>query len=181
MTHTDRIIEIIKLDEMRISALEAVRLLDLPECYLASGFVRNLVWDDLHQQREPTPLNDIDVIYFDLNESHPDKFKEYELTLHKSLPELNWQVRNQALMHIRNHDEAYTSSLNAMSYWPEKETAVGIRKLANGEFECISAFGFDSLFSLQITHNPKRLRSLFEERVTSKKWLQKWRHLKVVI
>jgi len=174
MVHIDRVIKLIELDELRLKALECVRLLDLPECYLAAGFVRNLVWDHLHQKSEPTPLNDVDVIYFDLNESDPDKFKEYELKLKELLPQLKWQVRNQALMHISNNDEPYSSSLDAMSYWPEKETAVGIRKLLNGSFDCISVFGFESLFNLQVTYNPKRLKSVFEHRINSKGWLIKW-------
>ncbi|MCJ8318378.1 MAG: nucleotidyltransferase family protein [Colwellia sp.] len=177
----DRIIELIKLDELRLNALECVRLLDLPECYLAAGFVRNLVWDNLHHKSEPTPLNDVDVIYFDFNESNSDKFIEYESKLNELLPQLNWQVRNQALMHIRNDDDPYLSSLDAMSYWPEKETAIGIRKLSNGKFDCISAFGFESLFKLQVTYNPKRLKSVFEYRIRSKGWLIKWCNLIVAL
>jgi hypothetical protein len=166
-------------DRLRLEALSCVRLLNLPECYLAAGFVRNLVWDNLHQKLEPTPLNDVDVIYFDLNESSPDKYKAYELTLKAWLPQLHWQVRNQALMHLRNSDEPYKSSLDAMSYWPEKETAIGIRQLDNGHFDCISVFGYDSLFNLQVTYNPKRSRSVFEHRIKSKGWLNTWRHLAV--
>jgi len=178
-THEDRIIKLITLDGLRLEALACVHLLNLPECYLAAGFVRNLVWDNLHQKRQATPLNDVDVIYFDSNESSPDKYKTYELTLKTWLPQLNWQVRNQALMHIRNNDNPYFSSLDAMSYWPEKETAIGIRQLPNGKFDCISAFGFDSLFNLQITYNPKRLRSVFEHRIKSKDWLNIWGKLVV--
>jgi len=181
MGYMDRVIKLIELDELRLNALECVRILDLPECYLAAGFVRNLVWDNLHQKSAPTPLNDADVIYFDLNESNPDKFKEYELTLKALLPALNWQVRNQALMHIRNNDQPYSSSLDAMSYWPEKETAVGIRKLPNGNFDCIAVFGFESLFNLQVTYNPKRLKSVFEQRISSKGWLTKWCNLIVAL
>ena len=177
----DRVVELIESDVLRLNALECVRLLDLPECYIAAGFVRNLVWDDLHHKSEPTPLNDVDVIYFDLNESNPNKFIEYESRLTELLPQLNWQVRNQALMHVRNNDEPYNSSLDAMSYWPEKETAIGIRKLSNGYFDCISAFGFESLFKLQITYNPKILKSVFEHRIKSKGWLTKWHNLIVAL
>jgi hypothetical protein len=177
----DRIVELIESDEIRRTALKCVRLLDLPECYIAAGFVRNLVWDNLHGKSEPTPLNDIDVIYFDLYESEPNKYIEHESKLAELFPQLNWQVRNQALMHLRNNDEPYSSSLDAISYWPEKETAVAIRQLSNGNFDCISAFGFESLFNLQVTYNPKRLRSVFDQRIKSKGWLSKWCNLKVAI
>lgn len=175
----DRIVKIIESDELRLNALECVRLLDLPDSYIAAGFVRNLVWDFLHQKLVSTPLNDVDVIYFDLNEANPEQYQKYESKLKEMLPSLNWQVRNQALMHLRNNDEAYSSSLDAMSYWPEKETAVAIRQLNDGSLECVSAFGFDSLFNLQVTHNPKRLKSVFEHRVNSKQWLVTWCDLSI--
>jgi hypothetical protein len=174
-----RIIQLIEGDELRLEALSCVHALALPQCYLAAGFVRNLVWDHLHQKPLATPLNDIDVVYFDPYESNPLTFKTHELALKALMPELNWQVRNQALMHIRNGDEPYTSSLDAMSYWPEQETAIAIRKLASGEFECISAFGFDSLFNLQLTHNPKKSKIVFDHRVSSKGWLTHWHNLSV--
>lgn len=180
MIHTDKICELITQDKQRLSALTAVHSLNLPQCYIAAGFVRNLVWDHLHHKVEPTPLNDIDVIYFDLHEPNAEQYKAYEAMLKKVQPQLNWQVRNQALMHLKNNDKPYTSTLDAMRYWPEKETAVAIQQLPNGRFECISAFGFDSLFNLHITYNPKRLRSIFEYRVNSKAWLQNWQHLTLV-
>ena len=176
----DRMTKLLESDELRLNALECVRLLDLPDCYIAAGFVRNLVWDFLHKKALPTQLNDIDVIYFDPSETNPEQYQVYESMLRELNPNLHWQVRNQAFMHLRNNDNPYTSSLDAMSYWPEKETAIGIRKLNDGRLQCVSAFGIDSLFNLHITHNPKRLRSVFEERVNSKGWLITWRNLEVV-
>jgi len=177
----ERIIKLIQSDGLRLKALAHVDSLRLPQCYIAAGFIRNLVWDFLHNKLAPTPLNDIDVIYFDCYESNPNKYKEYEAKLTELLPQLNWQVRNQALMHTRNNDEPYKSTIDAMSYWPEKETAIGIRKLPSGEYDCIAAFGFDSLFNLQVTYNPKRLKSVFEYRINSKNWLVTWCNLKVVL
>jgi len=166
--------QLIERDNLRLEALDCVQKLNLPQCYLAAGFVRNLVWDHLHNYSVATALNDVDVIYFEENESTPNKFKEYELTLNEFMPQLNWEVRNQAIMHIRNGDKPYKSTLDAMSYWPEKETAVAIRKLKSGQLECVAAFGFDSLFNFKITYNPKRQYEIFQKRVKSKGWLDKW-------
>lgn len=175
----NRIIQLIERDELRLAALDCVQKLHLPQCYLAAGFVRNLVWDHLHNHSVATPLNDVDVIYFKANESTPDKFREYELKLNEFMPQLNWQVRNQAVMHTRNGDKPYKSSLDAMSYWPEKETAVATRKLKSGDLQCIAAFGLDSLFNLEITHNPKRQYDTFENRVKAKGWLKMWPDLTI--
>ncbi|MGR5209085.1 nucleotidyltransferase family protein [Vibrio rotiferianus] len=168
-------------DSTRMRALECVRSLALPDCYIAAGFVRNLVWDHLHQKQNPTPLNDLDVVYFDPNELDEKTYLKYEAQLKALMPELNWQVRNQANMHLRNGDKPYQNTLDAMSYWPEKETAVAARLNENNQIECISAFGFTSLFDGHITYNPKRTITLFESRVESKDWLITWPQLQVAV
>lgn len=43
-----KIVELIKRDPIRTKALHHVSRLNLPQCYIAAGFVRNLVWDSLH-------------------------------------------------------------------------------------------------------------------------------------
>lgn len=175
----DFIIQLIERDLFRIRALQCARQLNLPQCYLAAGFVRNLVWDHLHGYSEATPLNDVDVVYFDPDEDDPNQYLVYERQLTQMLPLFNWQVRNQALMHFRNGDSPYRGTLDAMSYWPEKETAVGVRLDSQGEYECIAAFGFESLLALQLTPNPKRPFSLFTDRLNGKGWLSHWPKLRV--
>lgn len=176
----DKIVELIKQDPIRLKALEYVYQLGLPQCYVAAGFVRNLVWDALHNMPLSTPLNDVDVIYYKPNESNPKAYLAYEAQLRKQMPTLNWQVRNQATMHKRNGDLPYTGTLDAMRYWPEKETAIAIRQVASNHYECIAAFGFESLFNCCITHNPKRSREIFEDRISTKDWLVQWPSLKVL-
>ncbi|MCJ8348889.1 nucleotidyltransferase family protein [Moritella sp.] len=177
----DRIITLIEKDELRVKALDCVQQLHLSQCYLAAGFVRNLVWDHLHQKSVSTPLNDVDVIYFDETEFNPENYRLIESELSLLMPELNWEVRNQAIMHKRNGDKPYLNIIHAMSYWPEKETAVAIRKLDDGSYDCIAAFGFESLFNLQVTHNPKRYLGIFSDRVSSKDWLIQWPNLRTVL
>ncbi len=177
----DKIIEWIKQDEVRLKAIENVYQLGIPHCYVAAGFVRNLVWDHLHQFTIATPLNDVDVIYFDPEEHNPAGHEIYEDQLKALMPELQWQVRNQAIMHLQNGDPPYLSCEDAMSYWPEKETAVAVRKTGEGDIECISVFGFESLLNLQITWNPKRSHSVFEQRIKAKGWVKHWCKLRIAI
>jgi len=172
--------ELVLQDPLRVKALECAFQLHLPDCYLAAGFVRNLVWDHLHQKTISTPLNDIDVIYFDQKEKAL-AYLTHEATLKKLMPSVNWQVRNQAKMHQRNGDRPYLTSLDAMGFWPEKETAVAIRQSVQHQgkpqkehYECIAAFGFESLFNLHITPNPKRDISIVKARVNNKNWLITW-------
>ncbi|UXI04329.1 nucleotidyltransferase family protein [Photobacterium sp. TY1-4] len=175
-----QIFDWVSQDPLRQQALACVSQLNLPQGYIAAGFVRNLVWDRLHHYAETTPLNDVDVIYFDPAEADPQTSERYESQLKAQLPQLNWQVRNQARMHVRNGDRPYQSVLDAMSFWVEKETAVAIRQIAPQRYACIAAFGLESLFQLQVTHNPKRSGSVFEDRLQSKHWLRQWPKLTVV-
>ncbi len=52
---------LIQSDPERLNVLRAVASLDLPDCYVAAGFVRNMVWDYLRSSEHTLP-NDIDGI-----------------------------------------------------------------------------------------------------------------------
>lgn len=159
--------------------LSAVAQLPQQPCYIAAGFVRNLVWDHLHQL-PATTLNDVDVIYFDRNSREPHTQHSLQQQLEQAVGGVNWQVKNQALMHQRNSDPAYSSLLDAISYWPEKETAIAVRINIEAELELISPFGYDSLLAGCISYNPKRCQTVFQQRVQNKGWLQQWPQLKIV-
>ncbi|NGO00272.1 nucleotidyltransferase family protein [Grimontia sp. S25] len=168
------IIDWIQEDALRMQAIKAVHSLNLPSGYLAAGFVRNMVWDRLHHKENATPLNDVDVIYFNENETDELAYLAYEATLNALMPSLNWQVRNQARIHTRNGDQPYRDILDAMSFWPEQETAVAVRLTDDGVLECVSSFGFESLFALKITPNSKREFTIYQQRVLQKNWLNIW-------
>jgi hypothetical protein len=172
-----RLIEMLQSDPMRMESLLAVQQLALPDCYIAAGFVRNLVWDYLHQSK--TPLNDIDVIFFDDKDPGNITAETAQHHLNGSHPKAKWQVKNQAVIHTRNGDPAYQNSLDAMSFWPEKETALAVRLNQNNQLEIISAFPENNVFEGNITHNPKREYQLFEQRIAQKNWLKIWPSLKI--
>ena len=167
-------------DEGRSTAIALAADLGLKDWCLAAGFVRNLVWDKLHGYEEATPLNDIDLIYYD--KSYCSEI--IDRTIEKKLKEktdLPWSVKNQARMHMRNDDAPYHSTSDAMSYWVEVETAVGVRLAANGLFELVAPFGIESLFEYTVTINDKRRKyDDFIIRIQSKRWLQHWPMLKII-
>lgn len=179
MCHVAKIAALIQLDGDRYEALRCVASLNLPDGYIAAGFVRNMVWDWLHDDHSMTPLNDVDVIYFDRENTSDRQQRDYECQLSEMMPNLHWQVRNQATMHIRNGDSPYKNTRDAMGYWPEKETAVAVRIAVDGQLICMSAFGLETLFQGKITHNPKRDLNTFEQRVASKGWLTQWSKLRI--
>ncbi len=176
---TKQVIDLVLSDPLRVQALEALHSLDIEYAYLAAGFVRNCVWDALHDKPKATPLNDVDVIYFDQHSSSEHQF-QIEQQLQKIMPQLNWEVRNQALMHHKNGDRPYRDCVDAMSFWPEQETAVAIRKVAANEYQLVTAFGVQSLLGGFITPNPKRELAVCLARVKQKQWLAQWPRLTLV-
>ena len=162
-----------------MTSLRAVAGLGLPDCWLAAGFVRNMVWD-AHHGYPATPLNDLDVIFYDPDDADGVRARTAECTLGADYPVQNWDVRNQALMHLGNGDAPYLDSSDAMTYWPEVETAVGARLDEIGRLHLLAPLGTESLLAGHITHNPKRSLEVFTSRVTSKNWLLQWPKLRVV-
>lgn len=180
MNHIEsQITDLIQQDSKRLEALQAVARLNLPDCYIAAGFLRNLVWDCVHRYSQSTPLNDIDVVYFDKTNIEPRRDREYQARLEKQIS-LPWSVKNQARMHIRNNDPEYCSTADAMSYWVEIETAVGVRLNKENRLAFVAPFGLESLFNRTITLNPKRPKeSIFLKRIEEKAWLKRWPQLVV--
>ena len=173
--------ELMFLDNERIRLLEIVAAQGLPDCYIAAGFVRNKVWDYLHDFHN-TPFNDVDVVFFDptLNLVESD----IQARLLERAPEVRWEVKNQARMHLKHNDAPYRDTADAMAHWPEKETAVGVSIDLDSphkmNLKVIAPFGTASLFKGHISHNPKRSRAVFDQRVKSKNWLTHWPNLTVV-
>ena len=174
MTLEEKIKNWIENDPNRMDALTLASTLDLNDWCIGAGFVRNLVWDKLHDYQSPTPLTDIDLIYFDRSDCsvQKDLALQNQLSMFSGQP---WSVKNQARMHVGNTDKPYLSCNHAMSYWPEIETAVGVLINDNGTIEIKSPFGIEKLFQYSITPNPnKGDLEVFNTRVRQKKWLQTW-------
>jgi hypothetical protein len=169
-------------DKERQRLLLLVRSLALPDCWIAAGAIRNAVWDFLHQREPSPPSCDVDVIWFDPAQNS----KHLDLLLEKELNHLDgsvkWSVENQSRMHFRNDDRPYQSACDAMRFWPETATAVGVRCIDGGELEIAAPFGLTDLFGAIVRPTPHFYgdkRVLFDARLQSKKWLEHWPLLRV--
>ena len=176
----NQVIDWIKADADRYQTLQIAADLNLNQWCLGAGFVRNLVWDHLHFNRSISPLNDIDFIYFNEEEKSAELDLVYEERVN-AISSKPWSVKNQARMHQRNNDSPYQSTLDAMSYWTEIETAVGVTMKNTGELELLTPFGIKKLFDKTISFNPKSNNPVdFAKRVSNKQWLRQWPDLKLV-
>lgn len=168
-------------DAIRWYLLEVVSHLQLPDCWIAAGFIRNAVWDALHGRAPLAPDGDVDVIWFDPNRCYESLDRYIEEELRAVVPSIEWSVKNQARMHSRNGDRPYQSSTDAMRYWPETATAVAARRSGNDQLEIASPLGLDDLFNLLLRPTQRFAREklpIYEKRVRSKAWLELWPLLK---
>ncbi|MCE8039188.1 nucleotidyltransferase family protein [Halomonas sp. MCCC 1A11062] len=177
----EKLIEWIRSDHYRMAALEAASRLQLKDWCLAAGFVRNLAWDRLHGYVQPTPLSDIDLVYFDRAYASAERDEALEARLH-TMSSHPWSVKNQARMHTRNGDPPYSSTAQAMSHWVEVETAVGVTfDREADELKLVAPFGVRPLFEKTITMNAKRRKPKeFAARIRDKGWQRTWPQLTVI-
>jgi hypothetical protein len=96
-----------------MSVLETVRTCNPPDWLVGAGIIRNLVWDHLHQYQIPTPLADIDVIFFDLQDVRSERGHMVQRQLAQILPNLNWEATNQAAVHLW-YEEVFGFSVPAL-------------------------------------------------------------------
>ena len=174
-------VQLIQRDAWRMECLEAVESLGLPDWYIAAGFLRNAIWDAVHDKPERTTLNDVDVVYYDRGGPGAIDEAQVEAALKKRCPEVKWEARNQARMHLRNGHAPYRDSAHAIAHWIETPTCVGVRIGRGRQLEIVAPYGLAENWSLRVAPNP-RIRypaALFRERVCEKRWLEHWPRLQV--
>lgn len=168
-------------------ALRAVRQLGLASWCIGAGAVRNLVWDDLHGYATPTHLADLDVAYFDASDLTPERDAELQRQLSAALPQVRWEVTNQAAVHRWFEDyfghavEPLPSLHAAVASWPEYATAVGLCLHPNDELEVIAPHGLEDLFACIVRRNPARVSiQTYRLRTEQKKYAARWPLVTVV-
>ena len=168
-----------------MAVLQVVRSLELKDAWITAGFVRNRVWDHLHGFDEPTPLNDIDVIYLDPERIDPAFEKEQDGRLAERLPSLPWEVKNQARMAERNGDPPYRSIDDALRHWCETPTAIGVQLNQDDQVVTTAPLGLGDLFALVVRPTPfarshPRKLAQYKARMAKKNWPGLWPRIRVL-
>jgi hypothetical protein len=168
-------------DPWRRAVLDAVASLALPDRAIGAGFVRNAVWDRLHGYAAPTPLDDVDVLYFDPADVAPARDEALERRLAAALPGVPWSVRNQARMHRRNGDAPYKDTEDAMRHWLESATCVAVRLESGGRLGILAPFGLDDLLALRSgpTASGRAHPVDYCARMQRKDWPARWPRVRV--
>ncbi|WP_202113484.1 nucleotidyltransferase family protein [Paenibacillus sp. MMS18-CY102] len=161
--------------------LQQVRDLKLPDCYIAAGYIRNMVWDRLHGFDARGMHGDIDVVFFDPTDISEDRDHALEQELIARTENDKWSVKNQARMHIQNGDSPYKDTVDAITYWTETVTAVGARLNQADEIEIIAPYGLEDIFEMVVRRAPKfEDKDYYMRRVRNKRWKEQWSGLRVI-
>ena len=179
----DRLLQLIKNDQVAMSSLKAVRDVGPPDAYLAAGFIRNRYWDSLYATVSECPDVDIDVVYYDCKKYSKSLDQGYEQALECHLATGIWQVRNQARMHSFGNYPPFSGLSHALCHWAETATTVGVRLTGAEQLQVIAPYGLDDLYGhiLRITTPMEQNDPVgFKNRLEVKGWQKRWPKLTVI-
>ncbi|MDL4840693.1 nucleotidyltransferase family protein [Aquibacillus rhizosphaerae] len=178
------IVKSIETDAWMMDILKAASQLNLPDWWICAGFIRSKIWDALHGFDERSPIEDIDVIYFNEIEMDEEVEKSYQQKLLEILPNIPWSVKNQARMHIVNDIKPYTCSIDAISKFPETATAIGVKLDSNYQVVLTAPHGVTDVINLHVKPTNlflenEKLHAVYRERVIRKNWTSTWKEIKI--
>ena len=145
------------------------------------------MWDGLHGYSSPSFLADVDVAYFDPDDLSEATERRYEKRLRELRPELAWDVKNQAAVHLWFHGlfghevEPLRSMEEAVATWPETALAVGVGLQADDTIAITAPLGLDDLFSMVVRRNPRRVSiENYKRRIAEKNYPERWPGVRIV-
>jgi uncharacterized protein len=150
--------------------------------WLGGGLIRNYIWDSITGRS--SPIQDIDVIYFDEENISAVTDANYEKELNKRAQvNLRWSVKNQVRMYEVNNEGKVNNLYEAIQNWPETATAIIVRLDECDNLQIIAPYGLQDLFSLNVKPTPfhKENRAAYDRRLTTKKWKERWPELNVTL
>ena len=172
---------VILANEQMMQVLGIIADLGLADSWLCAGTIRNFIWNKGVFDAE----TDIDLIFFDKTVSYEETL-EIERQLRQVFSEFQWEVKNQVYMHRHNpNTQPYSSSKDAMSKYPERCTAIGVRLLEDGRLDIFCPYGLEDIFQYQVRPTPHfqtdpARKALYRERMAKKNWLSKWPNLTII-
>jgi hypothetical protein len=182
----ERLCAVLRRAPLIMEALRAAREVDAPDWLISAGAIRDVVWDALHDRPPGTP-RDVDLGFFDPHDLTPARHRAVEEALRARAPQLPWEAKNQAAVHLWYPDKfgfevpPFRSTAEAVATFPETATCVGIRLLADDELLVVAPHGLGDLLGCVCRHNPTRVSaSFYERRVAERHWRSRWPRLRYV-
>jgi len=185
--YAEQLAKLVKNSPWLMHALRAVRALDLQSWCIGAGAIRGLVWDHLHGFDVSSKVADVDVVFFDRENCSPLYEAQLTNSLVQAMPELDWEVVNQAAVHHWSQSHFAESVPPLMSLeegiasWPEYATCVGVYLDQQEEVKVVAPHGLEDLFHMVVRRNPTRVAArVFNERIAQKRFSERWPMVQVL-
>ena len=179
-----RLSEIVRRAPHLMRALCATRKVDAPDWLVAAGAIRDVVCDWLHGGPATAGPRDIDLGFVDPADFSAASGRAIESRLRAWVPDLQWDAKNQAGVHLWYPDVfgievvPFASYAESVSTLPENATRVGFRLLPDEDLLVVAPHGLDDLLGGICRHNPTRVSAAFyEQRLAARAWRARWPNL----
>ncbi|HFI0791966.1 TPA: nucleotidyltransferase family protein [Streptococcus suis] len=162
-------------DKNILVILDIMDRLNLSDCWLCAGTIRNFIWNQYSFDEE----TDVDLVFFDENISYEGTM-EIESYLYQNYPAYRWELKNQVYMHIHSpNTKPYQSSRDAIEKFPERCTAIGVRQTEKGDIELFVPYGLDDIYNYIVRPTPHFLANskrmdIYKKRIKKKNWKKQW-------
>jgi hypothetical protein len=170
---------IIYSNEWLMKVLRSAQKCDLPEWFVAAGAVRSIVWDKLHGYKDSTQISDVDVIFYDQSDLTQERDKKAEAELSSYMPNVEWDTKNQAAVHMWYKDvfgfsiEPILSSEDAINRW--SPASIGVRLLLDDSLYIYAPYGLEDLFEMKFRRNQRYIPvNSFLKKVEKSAIKEKW-------
>ena len=181
MSEADRLRTIVTATPLLMDMLDAVERLGLPDCWIAAGVVRSVVWDTLHGRPVATDWADVDVLFFDAADVSKDREAALEVELARLLPGIPWEVRNQARMHRKTGLPPYRDTEDGLRNFAETPTAVAVR-IRQDEIDILAPHGLADLFAMvaRPVFDDVTMIGFYRDRMAAKNWPTRWPGVRIL-
>jgi hypothetical protein len=183
----ERVRRILGANRWFMDLLRVVRDVDPADWVVGAGVIRNVVWDRLHDFRQPTPVRDVDVAYFDRSDLSRERDEALAAELRERRPDVPWEVTNQAGVHLWYEAKfgypipPAQSIEDAVGMWPETATSVAVRLLPDDSFYVVAPCGLEDLLGLTLRRNTRQVsHEFFRQRLRDKRVPGIWPRVTVV-
>jgi len=170
-------------DKAMMEVLEIAMTLNLKDWWIGAGFIRNRIWDFAHGLTYSVYNQDIDIIYYDRDSVTKDSEHFLLTKLATANGSLNWSIKNQARMHLKNGDDEYLNSTDALSKWTETATSIGVKLNSQSELRFTYPHGFEDLLNLIVRPTRHIIDDIdvYYRRLEQKQWHKRWPKIHYVL
>lgn len=187
-----------RADELRVvlrsspwfdGVMRSVRTVGPPDWWIGAGVIRDIVWDTRFGNGfAPERVKDVDVAYFDPANLGPDRDVEVEQLLTDIAPQIRWDAKNQAAVHLW-YPQRFGRSVppnasitDAVATWPEYAVCVAVNLTDDETLQVCAPHGLDDLLDGVWRHNPCRAsRQEYLRRLDAKSPSARWPSVRVAV